>query len=322
MPCGSGSSTRTPAALPCPCAPVTDMGSAAISARASPQRGILRACRVLHSAVRFDEVLALQGPPLLGALLAAGRPRLAMLPTLALFGAGSCCLVAHIFLLNDWAGLDGDRRDSNRTARVSRPTLGALSVVVLVLALLLMGALGARTLALSALIAGLSALYSLPPTSGKGVPFLGSLLHLTGGVLHFHLGYGLFGTFGGRSLALSTFFALTFTAGHLMQEVRDYDADLLNGIRTGAVVFGRTSAFVAGLVLFALADALLVSVAVWGVVPRGFVIAAPLFVLHFGLSLETLRGGLTFESLRRLRWCYRRLYVIIGALMLAAAFAG
>jgi len=304
------------------------MEIAAIGASATVGRGIARGWRVLHSTVRFDEVLVLQGPPLLGALLAAGRPRLGMLPALALFGVGSCCLVAHVFLLNDWAGLDGDCRDANRmrsvyaVESVPRRTLGPLCVVSLLLTLLVMSTFGTRTLAISLTIAGLSALYSLPPYPAKGAPFLGSLLHLTGGVLHFHLGYLLFGTFGGRSLALSAFFALTFAAGHLMQEVRDYDADLLNCIRTSTVVFGRTAAFVAGLVLFALADALLVGMAVGGVVPRALVLAAPLFIVHLGLSLQTLHAGLTFESIRLLRRRYRRLYVIIGGLMLTAAFAG
>jgi 4-hydroxybenzoate polyprenyltransferase len=272
--------------------------------------------------VRLDEVLVLQGAPLLGALFSMGRPRLALLPTLALFAAGSCCLVAHVFLLNDWAGIDADRRDRNRMdGGVSRRTIGHLSILSLLVTVLLLSRFGGPILALALAIAGLSALYSTRPCTGKGVPILGSFLHLVGGVLHFHLGYAVFGTFGGRSLALSAFFALTFAAGHLMQEVRDHDADLLNGIRTSAVAFGRTHAFGAGLVLFASADVLLVGMAVSGVVPRALVLAAPVFLLHLGWSLETLRTGLTFEGIRRLRRRYRGLYVLIGLLMLAVSLA-
>ena len=228
----------------------------------------------LRASIRPDEVLVLQGTPLLGALLATGRPGLAVLPWLALFAAGSCCLVAHVFLLNDWAGIDADRRDPNRkhpapaAQPVSRRTLGRLSVAALLLALLLLGPFGTPTLALGLAIAALSAVYSLPPWPAKGAPVFGSLVHLAGGVLHFHLGYLLFGAFGGRSLALSAFFAVTFAAGHLTQEVGDHDADLGNGIRTNAVAFGRTAAFVAGIALFAAADALLVGMAARGAVPR------------------------------------------------------
>jgi hypothetical protein len=87
------------------------------------------------------------------------------------------------------------------------------------------------------------------------------------------------------------------------------------------VAFGRTHAFGAGLVLFASADVLLVGMAVSGVVPRALVLAAPVFLLHLGWSLETLRTGLTFEGIRRLRRRYRRLYVLIGLLMLAVSLA-
>ena len=298
-----------------------------IRARSPVGPAIVRGWRVLRACVRLDEVLVLQGAPLLGALLSIGTPRLGMLPALALFTLGSCCLVAHVFLLNDWAGQDGDRRDPNRAISVfaaegvSRRTLRDLSLVSFLLTLLLLFPFGTRTLALALGIAGLSAIYSMHPYPAKGVPLLGSLLHLAGGILHFHLGYSLFGTFGGRSLALSTFFALTFTAGHLTQEVRDHDADLHNGIRTNAVAFGRTAAFVAGLVLFALADVLFVGMAMRDLVPPALVLAAPFFALHLGWSLQTLRAGLSFESIRRLRRRYRQLYVVIGMLMLAATLA-
>jgi 4-hydroxybenzoate polyprenyltransferase len=299
--------------------------SAGVRARAPVGPGIVQAWRRLRGCVRLDEVLVLQGPPLLGALFSMGSPRL--LPTLALFAAGSCCLVAHVFLLNDWAGVDADRRDSNRVRPgapdgVSKRTIGHLSLVSLLLTVLLLCPFGPRILALALAIAALSALYSMGTRAGKGVPILASLLHLAGGVLHFHLGYALFGAFGARSLALSAFFALTFAAGHLMQEVRDHDADLLNGIRTGAVAFGRTHAFAAGLVLFASADVLLVGMAVSGVVPRALVLAAPLFLLHLGWSLQALRTGLTFDRIRRLRRRYRGLYLLVGLLMLAVTVAG
>ena len=122
-------------------------------------------------------------------------------------------------------------------------------------------------------------------------------------------------------MALSAFFALTFAAGHVTQEVRDHDADLSNGIRTNAVAFGPTATFVAGLALFVLADVLLVTLALCGVTPRVLVLVAPFFLWHLASSLQTLRAGLTFENIRRLRRRYRELYVVVGLLMLAALFA-
>jgi 4-hydroxybenzoate polyprenyltransferase len=297
-----------------------------VSARARAERGVLRTLRLVRSCIRFDEVLVLQGTPLLGAIFAIGTPTMDKALAVALCIAGSCCLVAHVFVLNDWSGMNADLRDPNRSglfaaAGVAPRTMGRLSVALLVMAVLLMSPLGARALALALAIAALSALYSLRRYPAKGVPVLGSLLHLAGGVLHFHLGYSLFGAVGGRSLALSAFFALTFAAGHLTQEVRDHDADLANGIRTNAVTFGRKRAFVAGLALFALADALLVALAACDVVPHVLALVAALFPLHLVWSLQTLRAGLSFESVRRLRRRYRWLYAVIGLLMLVATVA-
>jgi 4-hydroxybenzoate polyprenyltransferase len=294
--------------------------------RVPDESGITRTLRLLRSCVRFDEVLVLQGTPLLGAIFALGTPTMEKARALALLAAGSCCLVAHVFVLNDWSGMHADLRDPNRrrvfaACGVPPRTMGHLSVILLAITVLLMSPLGARTVALALAIAGLSALYSLHRHPAKGVPVLGSVLHLAGGVLHFHLGYSLCGAFGGRSLALSSFFALTFAGGHLTQEVRDYDADLSNGIRTNAVAFGRKRAFVAGLALFTLADTLLVALAAFEVVPRALALVAALFPLHLGWSWQALRAGLTFESVRRLRRRYRWLYALIGVLMLVATVA-
>jgi 4-hydroxybenzoate polyprenyltransferase len=300
---------------------------AGIPTSAPVERALARAWRRLCACVRLDEVLVLQGTPLLGALFAMGRPTLDKVSTLALFAVGSCCLVAHVFVLNDWAGMSADLRDPHRALRVfaaegvpSR-AMGQVSVALLLLAVLWLSPFGARTVAIALAIAGLSALYSLHRHPAKGVPVLGSFLHLTGGVLHFHLGYLLFGPLGETSMALSAFFALTFAAGHVTQEVRDHDADLSNGIRTNAVAFGPTATFVAGLVLFVLADVLLVTLALCGVTPRVLVLVAPFFLWHLAWSLQTLRAGLTFENIRRLRRRYRELYVVVGLLMLAALFA-
>jgi 1,4-dihydroxy-2-naphthoate octaprenyltransferase len=137
-------------------------------------------------------------------------------------------------------------------------------------------------------------------------------------MLHFHLGYSLFGGFDRRSLAISSFCALMFTAGHLTQEARDYDADVSNGIRTNAVAYGRARAFLAGLALFTIAHCVLFVLAARGVVPRALMVVAALYPLHLVWSLQALRAGLAFESVRRLRRRYRVLYAMVGVLMLVA----
>ncbi len=276
------------------------------------------------SCLRLPEILVLQGSPLLGAAFAIRHPAAANVGPLAILIVANICLMAHIFMLNDWAGLTSDLIDPNKTAGVftardvGRKEIGGLTAGLLALSLLLFSRLGSSALCLSLAIAALSALYSLPLFNWKGRPLLSSAVHLAGGVLHFLLGYSLGNVIDLRGLAIAAFFALTFAAGHLTQEVRDHQGDALNAIRTNAVVFGPRHTFAASLTLFTLAYALLLVLALQGILPLPLASFAALYPLHLRWSLETLAGGLTYASIRRLQARYRALYAIIGVAMVTA----
>ncbi|HYL04681.1 MAG TPA: UbiA family prenyltransferase [Thermoanaerobaculia bacterium] len=303
-------------------------GGAPAAAAAGSRPGTARRLRRYLSCLRFGDILVLQGSPLLGAAFAMGEVTAAKAAALAVFAAASCCLVAHIFVLNDWSGMSTDLLDPNRTAGVfaargiGRREIGSLGLVLLAASLLLFGRLGARPLDIALAIAVLSALYSGPAYHAKGIPLLSSGLHFAGGVLHFLLGYSLFSAIDRRGFEIACFFALAFAAGHLTQEVRDYAGDRLNGIRTNAVVFGKARSFAAGLAVFTFAYALLAVLATRGIVPRALAALAVLYPLHLYWSLRAIGAGLTFESVRRLQARYRGLYAIIGAAMLAALLLG
>jgi len=291
---------------------------------AAGRPGLARLLFRLLSAVRWDEVLVLQGAPLIGAIFTIGALSADNVLLLAVFAAGSCCLVAHVFVLNDWSGIHGDLKDPNRAARtfsakgISRAEFGLLAIALLALSLLLFSLLGSAALVLALAIAVLSALYSAPSFHMKGVPLFNSLLHLVGGTVHFLLGYATFAAIDLRAVAVGCFFGLVFTAGHLTHEARDCDGDELNVIRTNAVAFGRSRCYFAGLTLFTAAYALLVGLAAWGAVPRILMLAAVLYPVHLFASLRAARGGLSFDSISRLQRCYRALYAVIGIMMVAS----
>jgi len=293
---------------------------AAAARPASPARLVRR----YLSCLRWREILVLQGSPLLGAAFAMGEVTAGRVAALAVLTAASCCLVAHIFVLNDWAGMSADLKDPNKQAGVfaargiGRREVGWLWLALLVASVALCGWLGPRPLAIALAIAGLSALYSVPAYHAKGIPLLNSALHLAGGVLHFLLGYSLFSAIDRRGLEIACYFALVFVAGHLTQEVRDHEGDRLNGIKTNAVIFGKTTTFAAGLAVFTLAYVYLAVLAARAIVPRALVSLAILYPLHLYWSLAALRSGLTFDSIRSLQARYRALYTIIGIAMLAA----
>jgi 4-hydroxybenzoate polyprenyltransferase len=276
--------------------------------------------------VRWDEVFVLQGAPLIGASFAIHTFNVDNLLELAVFAFASCLLVAHVFVFNDWSGIHSDVKDSNRvtwtflTRGVSRSALGILSVVLLGLSLLLFAFLGKTSLSLAIALAGSSVLYSAPIFDLKAEPIFNSLLHLVGGTLHFLLGYATFAVLDARAVAIGGFFGLVFTAGHVTHEVRDHDGDLVNGIRTNAVTFGKRRTFVAGLILFTVAYAVLAALAVFALIPRLLVLAAALYPVHLYMSIQTMHDGLSFESLRRLQTWYRLMFAVIGIMMVSMAW--
>jgi 4-hydroxybenzoate polyprenyltransferase len=276
------------------------------------------------SCLRLQEILVLQGSPLLGAAFAIRHPGIDHAAPLAILAAANVCLVAHIFLINDWSNLTSDLTDPNKATRVftsrgvTRPELGVLAIGLLGLSLVLFTLLNPLTLNLSLAITALSALYSLSPFNWKSRPLLNSAAHLLGGTLHFLLGYSVWSALDSRSLAIATFFGITFAAGHLIQEIRDYDGDVQNAIRTNAAIFGRHRTFIASLALFTAAHALLFALALEGILPRPLAALAFLYPIHLRWSIETLNEGLTFTSVRQLQSRYRALYAIVGVAMLIA----
>ncbi|HEV8580092.1 MAG TPA: UbiA family prenyltransferase [Thermoanaerobaculia bacterium] len=277
------------------------------------------------SILRLRDILVLQGSPLIGAALAIGRPQTHDFSRLAILLTGNVLLMAHVFMLNDWAGLAADLTDPHKAAGVFRARgvgtreIGGLTAGFLAVSLLLFSRLGALTAALALAIAVLSALYSLPRFDWKGKPLLNSAAHLGGGIVHFLLGYSLGSAIDRRGVTTAAFFALIFAAGHLTQEIRDYEGDARNAIRTNAVIFGPRRTFAASLVLFTLAHLLFLLLALREILPRPLAAVVLLHPVQLYWSFKTLREGLlTFGSVSRLQARYRALYALIGVAIVAA----
>src|SRR6185436_17563285 len=109
----------------------------------------------LLSCIRFDEVCVLQGAPLIGAVFSMGTLTLDKLLVLAAVVAGSLALVAHVFVLNDSSGIEGDLRDPARASRtflasgVRRTEVGYLAIALLAVALLVFWLVGATAFCLA-----------------------------------------------------------------------------------------------------------------------------------------------------------------------------
>ena len=275
------------------------------------------------ASTRAPEVLALQASPILGSLLGGLslerwgviRPGLLLL--------GSLALTAHIFVFNDWAGYNSDIHDPRRATLVSaqqgisRREVAGVAIALLIFANFAFAIVGGMALLFGAAITALSFLYSCSASFGKSTPVMGSINHLLGGALHFLLGYTLVHTLDANSVVMSLFFGLVFAGGHLNHEVRDYEGDLLNGIRTTAVVFGRQRTFLASLSSFTAAYAIPASLAALGILPRLLLWSPIVWLLHVTWSLRALQHGLGFETALWMQRRYRLLFALIGLAMLA-----
>jgi 4-hydroxybenzoate polyprenyltransferase len=267
-------------------------------------------------------VLALQASPILGVVLGGFSLERGSLIRLGLLLFGSLALTAHIFVFNDWAGYSSDIRDPRRATLVfvrqgiSRRQVARVAIALLIFANAAFAAVGGPAILLGAAIAGLGLLYSCSASFGKRMPIVGSINHLLGGALHFLLGYTLFHALDASGLAISLFFGLVFAGGHLNHEVRDYEGDLLNGIRTSAVVFGCQRTFLASLCTFTAAYAIVASLAALGILP-GLLLWSPIvWLVHVALSLRALQRGLGFETASWMQRRYRLLFALIGLAML------
>jgi len=286
-----------------------------------PVRQYARILRHFAS-TRAPEVLALQASPLFGGVFGGFHLDWWDVSRLGLLLLGSLALTAHIFVFNDWAGYSSDIRDPRRAALVfteqgiTRHQVANIAIALLVFANVVFVALGPLTLLLGAAIAILSFLYSCSSNFGKRTPVVGSINHLLGGTLHFLLGYTLFHALDISGLAIGLFFGLVFAGGHLNQEVRDYEGDLQNGIRTSAAVFGPRRTFLASLCIFTVAYAILFYLAESGILPRLLLLSPVVWLVHLVWSRQALQRGLGFETAVWMRQRYRLLFGLIGLAML------
>ena len=288
--------------------------------------------RALLRHIRFDEVLVLQGTPLMGAAFAIGTITTANLETLGVFLVGSVLLVAHVFTLNDWADIAHGLKTPDPL--VSSLRLFWFSIFLLIAALLVFTFINPRVVVLGAIVAALGFFYSHPKLNFKGTPIASSFPHLVGGLFHFLLGYAVFPPPGGygfstsawvsRGVLIGLFFALTFAAGHLNHEVRDFELDSKTNTRTNAVNFGKRPVFIAGLIVFTLAYLCLSLLTGFDLIfaPMIFWLGILCYLLHLFWSLRALRADLRPEALHRFQIQYRALYAVLGILMLLHAYRG
>lgn len=265
----------------------------------------------------------LQGSPAIAIALTFNEVTPPAVVDVLIYFTASSLLVAHVFAFNDWADIGSDLKDPIKApatfvqAGLSPRGVALLSLGLGLTSLILFSLLSFWTLTLAFGVISCGLIYSDATVRAKEVLILSSVVHIIGGLLHFLSGYSVFGIIDQRAILIGVYFALVFAAGHLTQEVRDYDGDLDAGTLTHAVWFGKRRTLIASLVLFSASYAYIFSLVYVGLLADFFLVALAVYPIQVFMFWRILRNDVTFETVSRFQLRYRLLFSLIGLAMLA-----
>lgn len=160
-------------------------------------------------------------------------------------------LIFSIYCYNAGAG---SKKDKNNIRLKNLKTIGGntfyiLSFIFLSISLFLGLFFSKVFLVLTLIIFVIWIIYSHPLFGLKHRAVWGTILHFISQIFHFNLGFSVFKTPCLYSLFVSIIFAISFSVGHLLHEIIDYNSDKESGSKTTAVVFGIKYSGILALVL-------------------------------------------------------------------------
>ena len=280
--------------------------------------------KLLLSSIRYLEALIFQTPTLMGLVVFLPAISFRYAVEALLTCVGSFLIAAAILAINDWADINLDsqnslkREDTFLERGVTPKQMLALAVSLAACGLAFFAALSEFQVAIALVWFGLGLAYSVPlgALRGKGIPLFSSFLHFSGTLVAFLLGALTFAPADWRMILVASYPALLLTAGHLIQEVQDYEEDRLSGCQTNAVRFGRKAVFILGCLLFGLSFLLLYWLVQEGFFPDAIKYTSILYVLYGAFAMQAYRAGLTRDSVRHLRKQYRILFAVVVLAML------
>lgn len=155
-------------------------------------------------------------------------------------------------------------------------------------------------------------LYSVPG-GAKYWPILGTVVHLVGVILQFHMASIVFESENSWILLIASYFALLFAGGHVAHEIKDYDSDKAERISTNAVYFGMRKMT---LVYYCL---ILMAATIWTVIGFTEVVSGVIFwafetAIFFHLITLIFGKNFFYVGSVKLQTLYRIFYLFAGVL--------
>jgi 4-hydroxybenzoate polyprenyltransferase len=283
---------------------------------------MIRRIVVFLKTIRAVESTLMCGFPLIGTLFAVDEFSRGLVHSVIRFLVATYGLVIYVYVLNSWGGLETDRKNRRLedhpvlTGEVTANHLMAVFYIGLAVSFALYLLWVPQCFPIALAIASIWTMYSHPDIMAKARPIFGNLVHFSGGILQFLLGWILLKPIEGAGLLLAVYFAGIFSAGHLNHEVMDHDADREMGLRTNAVVFGPHRMLSVAFGFFTFWSIYLFAITIYGFVPASwtipFLVVYPIHAIaHFKFRPapgETYR--LEYQKI------YRALYVAAGVVVL------
>lgn len=237
-------------------------------------------------------------------------------------------LALHVFFLNDWADFTRDRNDKLKKPHpFYSPGISKKVIIILVMVTGLVSMIWLLYFSIQSFVIGLFLiLFSLFYSTsgfyfhGKGLPGVATLLHITGGMLAYMLGYIYYGEIQTGAILTGLMFGIFLSAGHLFQEIQDVEGDRKNQIRTVANSTGKKAAAWLGLSLLLCGHALLQYLVYSGVFPAVSVFNWMAFGLVAAFILLSIQKALDNSSVKLLRCRYRIVYAVFGLYMVIKIF--
>jgi 4-hydroxybenzoate polyprenyltransferase len=255
-------------------------------------------------------VILLTGFPAIGLLLSTSKLSIGLCPNLLAF----FLLFLSIYQLNAFFGYHQDLKNSRlgNLSKFSKYFYLKISITLLIFSLIILSINGPAITTMAFGIYLVWALYSLPIFGTKNYPLLGNLTHFIMGLAHFFLGYLINSEDFENPLYMGIYFSLLFTAGHLVHELIDFEADKSNGLRTSATFFGYKKVICFSQILFGCSFLYLLFLYGKKIIPLSFLIPfSAAYVISF-FCFYKLNLVERFQNLLRYRKIYRYLYLLAG----------
>jgi len=268
--------------------------------------------------LRFAEVLIMSGFFLIGYVYAIDLFSFTNPSFWQLF-AGVVIYILSVYFLNSYFDYQDDQQNPRLTylATFKRNHYLVLTGLAVLSFSAIFFFLKLTIFLISILSFSLWLMYYKPGIRLKGSFLFGTVIHLVGGILHFHIGYLVASPFSMASLALSFYIAWMLCIGHFHHEIIDYEADKKNDLRTTTVRVGIDPILNVIGIMFILS--ILIWLTIYWMSYIDFVEFVPFFLASFVLTvtyyIKRSTGSLRPLAFRRF---YRVIFFIAGLSVLGS----